>query len=100
MTRRARPALGAAVLLAGLASCGAGGGPSVPSAGSSTAPAANATASSPTDPLAALRPPIRQWRIPFGPRRKREMVAYAYRHANERAYSYPHCSVHTVCLCE
>ena len=66
---RARAALAAAGLVGGLAACGAGGDSA---ATTPTAP--------PRDPIAALRPPIVQQRIPFGPRRKREMAAYAYRH--------------------
>jgi beta-N-acetylhexosaminidase len=83
MTRRARAALGAAVLLAGLASCGAGDGVSVPTAGRSGGAEGRTAATTPgaaADPIAALQPPIRQWRIPFPARRKREMAAYAYRH--------------------
>jgi N-acetylmuramoyl-L-alanine amidase len=67
---RARAALAAGCLLGGLAACGAGQSPAVP----------NASTATPRDPLAALRPPIIQQRIPFTARRKREMAAYAYRH--------------------
>jgi beta-N-acetylhexosaminidase len=77
---RARAALTAAVLLAaGLASCGAGNSASVPTAATTTT-TTTTTPSTPPERLARLRPAIIQWRIPFGPRRKREMAAYAYRH--------------------
>ncbi len=38
------------------------------------------------DPLAALRPPIHSWPIPFGAARKREMAAYSLRHYGEDTY--------------
>jgi beta-N-acetylhexosaminidase len=66
----ARPraaALGAAGLLAALASCGASGDTAGPHA-------------APADPVAALRPPVTQWRIPFPAKRQREMAGYARRH--------------------
>ena len=77
--RRSRALIGSACLLAGLASCGAGGG-------SSSAPAA----ATPADPLAAIRPAIRQWRIPFPTYRKRQMAAYAYRHYGIRDWRLRH----------
>jgi N-acetylmuramoyl-L-alanine amidase len=36
--------------------------------------------------LAALRPTIRQWPIPYGAARKREMAAYSLRHYGEHTY--------------
>lgn len=36
--------------------------------------------------LAALRPPIHQWPIPFGAARKREMAAYSQEHYGEDTY--------------
>ena len=77
--RRSRALLGSACLLAGLASCGAGGG-------SSSSPAA----ATPPDPVAAIRPAISQWRIPFPTYRKREMAAYAYRHYGIRDWRLRH----------
>ncbi len=38
------------------------------------------------DPLAALRPPIHSWPIPFATARKREMAAYSLRHYGEDTY--------------
>lgn len=46
-------------------------------AGSGTGPSAGASAS---------RPPISKWLIPFGPKRKREMVAYSQRHYGEHTW--------------
>ena len=77
--RRSRALLGSACLLAGLASCGAAGG-------SSSSPAAATS----RDPLAAIRPPIRQWRIPFPYHRKLEMAAYANRHYGIRDWRLRH----------
>jgi hypothetical protein len=37
--------------------------------------------------LAALRPTIYQWPIPFGPTRGREMAAYSLRHYGEDTYT-------------
>jgi beta-N-acetylhexosaminidase len=37
--------------------------------------------------LAALRPAIHQWPIPFGPARRREMAAYSLRHYGEDTYA-------------
>ena len=48
------------------------------------------TASGPPAPLPpaieALRPPIHQWPIPFGARRRREMAEYSLRHYGEDTY--------------
>jgi beta-N-acetylhexosaminidase len=38
----------------------------------------------------ALRPPIAQWPIPFGPKRKRQMAAYSERHYGEHAWRLRH----------
>ncbi|MFL5821663.1 MAG: M14 family zinc carboxypeptidase [Solirubrobacteraceae bacterium] len=47
---------------------------------SSRRPAAAAITTPPTRAPPSLRPPIRQWRIPFTNRRRAEMAAYARRH--------------------
>ena len=80
---RGKALLVAAALLAGLASCGASGDVSVPRATNGTvasAPGGAEGSVSASDPIAGLQPPILQRRIPFPPKRKREMAAYAYRH--------------------
>jgi N-acetylmuramoyl-L-alanine amidase-like protein len=38
----------------------------------------------------AARPPITNWPIPFGPKRKREMAAYSERHYGERTWRLVH----------
>jgi N-acetylmuramoyl-L-alanine amidase len=59
-------------------------------ASASTAAATTATTTpAPAAPLAAieaLRPPIQQWPIPYGARRKREMAEYSLRHYGEDTY--------------
>jgi N-acetylmuramoyl-L-alanine amidase len=42
------------------------------------------------DPAAAPRPPITQWPIPFGPKRKRQMAAYSERHYGEHTWRLTH----------
>jgi beta-N-acetylhexosaminidase len=51
-------------------------------AAAAPSPRATAAAASPPGqpPVRSLRPPIRRWLIPFGPRRRAEMAAYARRH--------------------
>ncbi len=39
---------------------------------------------------ARLRPPIVQWPIPFGPKRKHQMAAYSQRHYGERTWRLRH----------
>jgi N-acetylmuramoyl-L-alanine amidase len=55
---------------------------------SSAAPAADAVAAGTpaSAQIAALRPPIHQWPIPFGAARKREMAAYSQEHYGEDTY--------------
>lgn len=42
------------------------------------------------DSARALRPPIAQWLIPFGPKRKRQMAAYSERHYGEPTWRLRH----------
>jgi N-acetylmuramoyl-L-alanine amidase len=61
--------------------------------GVAAADGARATATRTREPgtparqVAALRPQIRQWPIPFGAKRKREMAAYSLRHYGEDTYA-------------
>ena len=58
-------------------------------AATGTSPATPAPASAPASPaqqIAALRPSIHQWPIPYGAARKREMAAYSLRHYGEDTY--------------
>jgi N-acetylmuramoyl-L-alanine amidase len=67
---------------------------SVPSTPATTAsaPVPAAAAAPPPAPAAVLvpRPPIRQWPIPFGSARKRQMAAYSNRHYGEDTYVLSH----------
>lgn len=89
--RTVRIATAAAAGLALLGGCDAGAGHSKPAhrAGTTHAPshghvAAGAAAASSVGPVSA--PPIVQRPIPFGPRREREMQAYARRHYGVNAF--------------
>jgi N-acetylmuramoyl-L-alanine amidase len=91
VTRPVRLAALAALAL-GLAPAGCGGdGPEVPHAeptgaqtvaptSARTVPRGGAEGAPAAAVPSARRPPILQWRIPFPPRRKREMAAYSWRH--------------------
>jgi N-acetylmuramoyl-L-alanine amidase len=68
--RRIRRVLLIAATLA--CTCAAGIGP-VPASGGRS-------------PAAILKPPIRKWLIPFGPKRKRQMAAYSERHYGEHTW--------------
>jgi N-acetylmuramoyl-L-alanine amidase len=97
--------LGAAVVVAALAGCGAQAHPVASTAlGSATAPVAPASrtatpaltaasgtgaralAASARAPSVVPRPVIHQWPIPFGAARKRQMAAYSLRHYGEETY--------------
>jgi N-acetylmuramoyl-L-alanine amidase len=54
------------------------------------AAAASAPGPTPARALAGLRPPIHQWRIPFGRARKQQMAAYSLRHYGEDTYVLSH----------
>ncbi len=98
--RLAGPAL--VMLTACLTGCGAAGGgvPMQSPPGPPTASAENAQApptagpslagatvpAAPTTPATLSEPTVRQWPIPYGARRKREMAAYSLRHYGESTY--------------
>ncbi len=65
-------ALAAAALAAGVVGAGSAGGPQ----------ASAATAKS-----AAAKPPIKKKKIPFGPKRRREMAAYSQRHYGDNTFA-------------
>lgn len=57
-------------------------------AASSAAPAAGHGSAAPR--RSSIRPPITQWLIPFGPKRKREMAAYSLRHYGRAQWRLKH----------
>jgi N-acetylmuramoyl-L-alanine amidase len=72
-------ATGIALALIGASAAGAG-------RAASSAPERVAISTS-SGSLAALRPSIRQWPIPYGAARRREMAAYSLRHYGEDTYA-------------
>jgi beta-N-acetylhexosaminidase len=104
MRRRPKPWIAGAAALAlgpiGLACGSATTSASAPSAAATVlarssavgpAPATAPTAAAPSKaPVPVARPAIRQWPIPFGEARKRQMAAYSLRHYGEDTYVLSH----------
>jgi N-acetylmuramoyl-L-alanine amidase len=88
--RRVLAAAAPAALITLAASIALAGGEFRATSTSAGASTRRASASTPTKSLAAeiaaLRPPVDQWPIPYGARRKREMAAYSLRHYGEDTY--------------
>jgi N-acetylmuramoyl-L-alanine amidase len=89
-----------ATFVAALLGCGGAGHPAAvasPIAAQALAPAPGTSAPAPAKPPATppagsspLRPPIHQWPIPYGARRRSEMAAYSLRHYGERTAALSH----------
>jgi len=59
-------------------------------AAGATATGATSAGTGPGAGASAARPPITNWPIPFGPKRKHEMAAYSQRHYGERTWRLVH----------